>query len=330
MGADALASRPSVFAISACDSRARLYRSSETMVSLLGPALALSAPGEIVMAVKGQIADDTSLASALAAGALACVLAYNPDLTLSELRRVLRATTDVPLTVEEPDVPREGDAVLFNQWDRGGQNFKLGHGRVNVKSAVLAAADPVCQALLATSLPAYPNGDCVPPPGKQPREPLVMKMMRSWLAILGRYADRPLVTEYLRRRGDLARALLSSPTLHDAAGWLARHLRALKTDGSPAWPEPEINHRALLERVLLLLEVVQDELPPELSSLRDWAAALAKEVERAGDQAVAAFLAQAFLIGVYNPPERRGEQNEGIRLVPWIAREPQALIPSAE
>ena len=71
----------------------------------------------------------------------------NRDLSAAELRALLALTADVPAVV---DGGRGLGAGAFDARDRLGHSFKIGHGVVNARAACLAAADPICLALLAT------------------------------------------------------------------------------------------------------------------------------------------------------------------------------------
>ena len=188
LGADDLASQPWVHAVAACDSQGGWYRvypgyacpgpangnagdgaaynraGNGATYNRLGPAVALAALGEPRRWSEHIAADDSSQATAAAAGAAARVLQANRDLSAVELRALLALTADVPATV---DGGRGLAAGAFDARDRLGHNFKIGHGVVNPRAACLAAADPVCLALLATR--AVP--DCVPSIERGPPHP---------------------------------------------------------------------------------------------------------------------------------------------------------------
>src|SRR4029077_14519059 len=112
-----------------------------------GPAVALSAPGEPRRYGGRVAADDSSQAWALAAAAAARVLGVNRELSAVELRALLALTADVPPVV---DGGRGLCANLFDARDRLGHSLRLGCGVVKARAACLAAADPICLALLAT------------------------------------------------------------------------------------------------------------------------------------------------------------------------------------
>jgi hypothetical protein len=262
LGADDLASQPWVLAIAACDARGGWYRvypgyhcaggppangngGPGATYNRLGPAVAMAAPGEPTRWSEHIAADDSSQASALAAAALARVLAENRALTGAELRALLALTADVPAVVD-------GGAGLaagaFDARDRLGHNFKTGHGPVNVPAACLAAADPVCLALLATRPMPDPAG-----------ESTAHTLARAWLQEVRAAANRgvPPAREYLEIAGRLSRLFLTSLPVQEALCWLARHVRALAEAARPAlWTGQD--HGALVERIRHAIDTAWD------------------------------------------------------------------------
>ena len=230
LGADDLASQPWVHAVAACDSQGGWYRvypgyqcpgpangnaGNGATYNRLGPAVALAALGEPRRWSEHIAADDSSQASAVAAAAAARVLQKNRDLSAVELRALLALTADVPGAV---DGGRGLAAGTFDARDRLGHNFKIGHGVVNARAACLAAADPVCLALLATR--AVPEGRDQSP---------ALALARAWQLAVRREARRrnPLARAYLRLAGRVSRLFLTSLPVQEALCWLARHVRAL-------------------------------------------------------------------------------------------------------
>ena len=166
LGADDLASQPWVEAVAACDRRGRWYRvypgyggGAGATYNRFGPAVALSAPGEPRRYGGRVAADDSSQAAALAAAAAARVLGANRELRAVELRALLALTADVPPVV---DGGRGLCANLFDARDWLGHSLKLGYGVVNARAACLAAADPICLALLATRPVPDPEPEAEP------------------------------------------------------------------------------------------------------------------------------------------------------------------------
>jgi len=288
LGADDLASQPWVHAIAACDRRGRWYRvypgyecpgSEPGLASAndpgpaningatynrLGPAVALAALGEPHRWSEHIASDDSSQASAVAAAAAGRVLDENRDLTVAELRALLALTADVPSDVD-------GGAGLaagtFDARDRLGHSLKIGHGVVNPRAACLAAADPVCLALLATR--AVPDSE----PGS-PEAASALALARAWQAEIRLAARRgdPLARAYARVAGRVSRLFLTSLPVQEALCWLARHVRALaETARWSVWRKQ--HHGALVERIRHTLDTVRDALG-------------------SGDGAAAAFLAQ--------------------------------------
>jgi len=247
----------------------------------LGPAVALAASGEPTRWSEHIAADDSSQASALAAAAAASVLAENRDLSVAELRALLALTADAPAIV---DGGRGLAAGAFDTRDRLGHNFKTGHGPVNVGAACLAAADPVCLALLATR----PVPD---PPG----ESRALTLARAWRDEASRAAGRGAAPAraYARVAGRLCRLFLTSLPVQEALCWLARHVRALAESASPSLWQAQ-HHGALLERICHALDTARDALgggDPDVLPLQ----ALASAVAGAGaGAALASVLARLF------------------------------------
>ncbi|APR79693.1 Hypothetical protein A7982_05040 [Minicystis rosea] len=118
-----------------------------------GPAVRWLAPGDDIaypFAPARLFHAESSGASAIAAGVLLLVLANNPSLRSSELAAVLDATI-AKVATSPPDreaLADPADALPIAS-DRDGHDAKHGEGRLDAGRACLAAADPVCAALLA-------------------------------------------------------------------------------------------------------------------------------------------------------------------------------------
>jgi hypothetical protein len=297
LGADDLASQPWVQAIAACDARGRWYRvypgyecpgaaqAAGATYNRFGPAVALAALGEPRRWSARIASDDSSQASAVAAAAAATVLGANRDLSAAELRALLALTADAPATVDDG---RGLGAGAFDGRDRLGHNFKIGNGVVNAGAAALAAADPLCLALLATRV--VPDDD----PGS-PSEAQARALARSWMLEVRRAAPGTEAARlYLRMAGRLTRLFLTSLAFQEALCWLARHLRALREGGRPALWQGQ-HHGALLERILHALETAWDALSPgedeTAAALQALEVALA---DPAAGTAVATFLARTL------------------------------------
>ena len=311
LGADDLASQPWVQAIAACDDSGRWYRTyagygagAGAAYNRLGPAVALAASGEPRRWSERIAADDSSQASALAAAAAARVLAANPDLSAVELRALLALTADVPTDVDGGQGLAAG---VFDDRDRLGHSFKLGHGVVNAHAASLGAADPVCLALLATrTVP-----DAAPAGGPAGRG---FALARAWRSALVREARRPhgsVARIYLIVAPLLSRLFLTSLSVQQALGWLARHVRAL-CDGADLGTWRQQDHGALVQQIQYALEVVRDALTPgerhATTALQKLEDALA--VAGAG-AAVGTFLATAFSPVVMAGDGGQGEPGAG-------------------
>jgi hypothetical protein len=297
LGADDLASQPWVHAVAACDSQGGWYRVypgyrcpgpangnalNGATYNRLGPAVALAALGEPRRWSEHIACDDSSQASAVVAAAAARVLQTNRDLSVVELRAVLALTAAVPAAV---DGGRGLAAGAFDARDRLGHNLKTGHGVVNARAACLAAADPVCLALLATRV--VPEGRDQSP---------ALALARAWQRGVRRAARRrnPLAREYLRFAGRVSRLFLTSFPVQEALCWLARHVRALSESAAWSFWQGQ-HHGALVERIRHTCETVREALGPEDAA----AAAGLHRLETAladpgAGEAVARFLATAF------------------------------------
>jgi hypothetical protein len=262
LGADDLASQPWVHAIAACDHHGRWYRvypgyacpgpangNGGATYNRLGPAIALAAPGEPRRWSEHIASDDSSQASAVAAAAAALVLEENRDLTAAELRALLALTADVPGDVDGGQGLAAG---AFNGRDRLGHNFKIGYGMVNAPAACLAAADPVCLALLATR-PV--------PDGGAPRSAIATA--RAWRGRVRRAARQgdQRARDYLRVAGRLSRLFLTSLEVREAFCWLARHVHGLLEAG-PMTRWRDQHHGALVVRIRHAIETAREALGP--------------------------------------------------------------------
>lgn len=288
-GGDDFNAQPWVLPVAACTLEGRWLRAHGMPLSLLGPSAELCAPGDIVHLEGLGRADDSSLAAALVAGAAARMLRHNPTLTLAELRSVLRLTAE-PGPVEDLNGKRGIEAESFTEWDRSGHNFKLGYGRVHVQAACLAAADPVCHALLAARHPAPPGG----------RTPLELQAAQAWEARVQALASHSeQAREYLELRGHLVPLLLQDLELRDALQWLARHLLALRRTGAPGWPRDGMDHGVLVDRSAHLLDTLSRMLgtrPPgdPWDRLRRWCSGLSSPLEDLDPQRLADFLGESL------------------------------------
>lgn len=236
LAGDDLASQPWVIAVAASTLDGRWYRVNQYPLSRLGPSIELCAPGEPVTVPGAGTADDSSLAAAVVAGAAALVLETNPELTLAELRQLLRMTADVSV-VDDAPAGTGIEAGRLNERDRTGHNFKVGYGKVHAMRACLAAADPVSFALLTS----------------QPDE---LKRARAWEESLHRMAaSSSRAREYLEVRKCLVPQVLVSPDLRDALHWLARHLHQIRRDGSPSWWDDGMDHGVLIDRIQHAVEL---------------------------------------------------------------------------
>jgi hypothetical protein len=285
LGADELASQPWVMAVAASDEEARWYRrylrveGSTFPVNRFGPAVAFSAPGAVYMLDEVGGVDDSSLASMLAAAAAAWVLRFNPALTVAEVRALLQRTCDIPPVVDDgPGLAAEH----FNRWDRTGHGFKPGAGRVNALAAVLAAADPICHALLMTRS----TSGRIPTPGVADSDPAMLRAL-AWFEWTSSPSSTPgypghaLWSRYRTLRGQLSRLLLRSLALQEALAWLARHLMTLWTAETEPSHTGAADHRALLYRLQDTLRVLEWEAErlEEAEPVRSWARELLEVLE---------------------------------------------------
>jgi hypothetical protein len=293
LAADDFNAQPWVIPVAACGLRGGWYRVHRHPLGRLGPSVELCAPGELVTFPSVGAADDSSLAAALVAGTAARMLAVNPGLSLTEVRQLLRATALKLPAEDEPAAPGL-EAAHFNEWDRAGHNFKLGHGRVDALGACMTAADPVCHALLATRRSL----------SEQPTSPsaagVELEAARGWESHLRNLASHcDLAQRYLTLRGYLVPVVLRDTALQDALFWLARHLRALRLYGPPVWPEDGTDHGALNDRCLHVLEVLGrslEQAPPDVPAreVSRWLYDMVRLLEVMPSRKLARFLAEAF------------------------------------
>jgi hypothetical protein len=304
LGADDLASQPWVHAVAACDRHGRWYRvypgyacpgpanenaTNGATYNRFGPAIALAALGEPHRWSDQIASDDSSQASAVAAAAAARVLQKNRDLSVAELRALLALTADVPGAV---DGGRGLAAGAFDARDRLGHSFKIGHGVVNARAACLAAADPICMALLATR----PLPDDMAPHAERGKGPTAFELVRGWRHGVLRAARcrNALAREYLRVAGRASRLFLTSLPVQEALCWLARHVRALSETSCWGFWRGQ-HHGALVERIRHACETTREALGPAdgatATGLRFLETAL---VDPGAGVAVATFLATVF------------------------------------
>jgi hypothetical protein len=259
LGADDLASQPWVHAIAACDANGGWYRvypgydcagaarAWGATYNRFGPAVALAALGEPRRWSERIASDDSSQATAFAAGAAARVLDGNRDLTGAELRDLLALTADVPDTV---DGGRGLAAGVFDARDRLGHSFKTGYGVVNLGAACLAAEDPIGLALLATRPVPDPSG-----------ESRAFALAEAWREEVrrGLQRRRAPAREYAFLARLLSRLFLTSMPVREALCWLARHLRAL-AESAPLESWKGQHHGALVERIRHAIDTAWDAI----------------------------------------------------------------------
>jgi hypothetical protein len=292
LAGDDFNAQPWVIPVAACSLTGGWYRVHGQPLGRQGPSVEICAPGELVTFASVGAADDSSLAAALVAGTVARMVATHPELSLSELRQLLRATS-VALPPEDTPGPPGLESDHFNEWDRAGHNFKLGHGRVDSLGACLAAADPVCYALLATRRSLSSQSG----PSAAEAE---LEAARGWESCLMKLASRSeLARRYLALRGYLVPLVLRTPALQDALFWLARHLRALRLYGSPSWPDDGTDHGALSDRCLHTLEVLGEVMEPLRANdpgkeMARWRYEVTRLLETLPSQGLARFLAEAL------------------------------------
>jgi hypothetical protein len=229
------------------------------------------------------------------------VLQENRDLTAVELRALLALTADAPAAV---DGGRGLAAGEFDARDRLGHNFKIGHGAVNAQAGCLAAADPMCLALLATR--AVPDEVGAPHPDPLPggegtgteerAESRALALARCWPSAVRRAGRRrnPVAREYLCLAGRVSRLFFTSLEVQEALCWLARHVRALaETADWGCWQTQ--HHGALVERIRHACEAARDALGAGDSALAARLRVLEAALADPGAGAAAAtFLATAF------------------------------------
>ena len=310
LGADDLASQPWVHAVAACDSQGGWYRvypgyqcpgpangnaGNGATYNRLGPAVALAALGEPRRWSEHIAADDSSQASAVAAAAAARVLQKNRDLSAVELRALLALTADVPGAV---DGGRGLAAGTLDARDRLGHSLKIGHGVVNARAARLAAADPVCLALLATR--AVPEAENQTP---------ALALARAWQIGVRRAARRanPLARAYLRLAGRVSRLFLTSLSVQEALCWLARHVRALSEGARWTFWQGQ-DHGALIERIRHACETIREALDPDDGAPKAGVQLLETALGDPGaGAAVGTFLATTFRPGGMTQHGGKGE-----------------------
>jgi hypothetical protein len=177
-----------------------------------GPAVRWLAPGDDIAypfspqgAPERLFHAESSGASAVAAGVLLLVIAASPHLRLAELAAVVDGTLE-PVPAEPPaDRGPFADPadLLPRAADRDGHNAKHGHGLLHAGRACLAAADPVCGALVAIGEDAA---------------------ARAFAEL--RRRRRAVSRAYSRRLGRWAvRALLADGEAAEALRVIVRHLR---------------------------------------------------------------------------------------------------------
>jgi hypothetical protein len=261
LGADDLASQPFVNAVAACDHLKTWYRTYDvldhngTAYNRLGPAVAFAASGERLVVDSAIALDDSSAATALAGVAATRVLRIHPQLSAFEVRELLKVTAEVPRVVDDESGLAARD---FNDWDRDGHNFKLGHGCIHREWAQMAAGDPLCLAFLM----ARERPD--PPRASTSRG---ARLARAWHDFA---AGAEKLAQYRRARPALVRQVLRSPAVRESFLWLARHLLALHRTKDPGWPAQD--HGALADRVRLAIELAAeagaDDGAREIAELR--------------------------------------------------------------
>jgi hypothetical protein len=260
-----------------------------------GPAVRWLAPGDDLAypftapgAPERLFHAESSGASAVAAGVLLLVLAANPTLRLGELAAVVDATlAPVPIALSPERAPLADPAdVLPRGRDRDGHDAKHGLGRLHAARACLAAADPVCAALLAM--------------GEDGAAAAHAAARRSRSAGAGRAVARA----YSRRLARwAARALLADREAAQALRVILRHLRLLA--GHPARAQAH-GDGAVVRLLGLFLDRLAEARPPpriraEIEALARRLAALA-----AADGGAARFerALPALVTGLLQPAER--------------------------
>jgi hypothetical protein len=223
------------------------------------------------------------------------VLQKNRDLSAVELRALLALTADVPGAIDDG---RGLAAGTLDARDRLGHSLKIGHGVVNARAARLAAADPICLALLATR--AVPEGGHRSP---------ALALARAWRRGVRRAARRPnpLARAYLRLAGRVSRLFLTSLPVQEALCWLARHVRALSESARWTFWQGQ-DHGALIERIRHACETVREALGPDDGVTETGLQLLETALADPGaGAAVGTFLATAFRPGDMTRHGGKGE-----------------------
>ena len=165
---------------------------------------------------------------------------------------------------------------------------------MDAPGACLAAADPVCYALLATRL-----GPLIPG--------MATEAARGWEDCLVSLASHSeFARRYLALRGYLVPLVLRSPELRDALFWLARHFRALRQYGPAAWPDDEMDHGSLSDRCLHVLKTLSDSLDQlregvSGKEIATWLREMTQFLESWPPRELACFLAKALLFPTARP-----------------------------
>ena len=297
--ADDFNAQPWVIPVAACGLNGGWYRVHRHPLGRQGPSVELCAPGELVTFPEVGAADDSSLAAALVAGTAARHAGNQPRAEQHRAAPALRATAVELPSEENPSTPGL-EATCFNEWDRTGHNFKLGYGRIDTAGACLAAADPVCYALLATRCGAPAQlGSGVPR-----MEAVAAGGWEDCLMSLVSHSE--LARRYLALRGHLVPLVLRSPELRDALFWLARHFRALRQYGPKNWPEDGTDHGSLSDRCLYVLETLSDSLDQRHegvpgTEIAEWLHETTQFLNASSPQALARFFARALVFAASRP-----------------------------
>lgn len=238
--ADDLVSQPWVLAVGACNLDGSWGRRVDAPLSRLGPAIELVAPGDptdVPVSNDLIMVDDTSASSAYVAAAAVLALAQNQELSGEQLRELLCMTAFKPEVVESDTSETLSAAAGCNEWDRSGHNFKLGYGLLDAHRTALAAADPVCAALVLVGMPTAPGvqGD------------VALRMATTWQSQIST-SKHPLIREYKRLAPKLVRVFLENRAVRRTLLWCARHLIALTDGQARSWSQQ--SHASLLQRVV--------------------------------------------------------------------------------
>ena len=240
LGADDLASQPWVQAIAACDERGRWYRTyagygGRRRRDLQPPRVRPSRwrrSGEPRRWSEHIAADDSSQASALAAAAAARVLAANRDLSAVGAARAAGADRRRPRRRRRR--PRSGRRRVRRP--RSARSQLQARSRRRQRARRAAWAPPIRSAWRCSRRVRCP----MPSPRAGGRAGFALA--RAWRAALAREARRPggdAARAYLSVAPLVSRLFLTSLSVQQAFGWLARHVRAL-CDGADlgAWMSP--------------------------------------------------------------------------------------------